>query len=482
MLPRRPSLSIRARITLLIFSVSAGVLLLAALSVYIIFDRQLGANLDDTLRLQTAANLELIDSSITPVNLREASDPGNQRAEGESLLRLYDSTGTLLTDQSPVVTSDPAEQALVARVLATGREQFATIDLSANEDYRLLASPIDSNGRVAAVLITGIEWNRVSQPLRILRWILLVTSPLTAIGLAIGAYEISRRALAPVARITETARQIAASPRRLHIAGDDARDELGELAKTLNQMLDQLHDSVDRERQFAADASHELRTPLATMVAAIDVTLSQERDASDYRRALSIARTQSQKLQALSRQLLLLARIDAAERHTGFEDIDFAGLLDAIVESFLSHHHGASVVFDRTETPIEVRGDPELLARAFLNLFENAAIHAGPDVTIMVHCRHEPDGELSIVVGDNGPGIDARLAPYLFRRFHRGVDAAPREGSGLGLAIVESVLRRHGGTIHLIPDSKRGAHFHIRLPRTERAPQGQVPKEHPFGA
>jgi signal transduction histidine kinase len=125
-----------------------------------------------------------------------------------------------------------------------------------------------------------------------------------------------------------------------------------------------------------------------------------------------------------------------------------------------------------------------LLARAVLNVLENAAAHVGPAVRIAVTCRHEFGGA-TIAIEDDGPGVSDRLAPDLFQRFRRG-DTAPTGGNGLGLAIVDAVMRGHGGHVGLAsPRTGRGARFELRFPATRpvgqngRAVEGSEPSRRP---
>jgi signal transduction histidine kinase len=287
---------------------------------------------------------------------------------------------------------------------------------------------------------------------------------MTAAALGLGSYLIARRALYPVAAMTATAREITHGDLRRRIEGARSQDELGHLASTLNAMIGRLNETVDRERRFTADASHELRTPLATIEASIDVTLAQERTPAEYRRVLRLVREQSQRLHRLAGQLLLLARLDADELRSGFAPMELRGLVEAVVESFCERHPQASVQFDGAAGPIEVSGDLELLARAVLNVLENAVAHVGPAVAVEISCHCHADGTTTVTIEDDGPGVADQVVPELFHRFRRG-DTGARGGTGLGLAIVQAIMQGHGGAARLDPSPNgRGARFELTLP------------------
>ena len=465
-MPRvRPSLRIRARIALTICAVSTALLILMSAAIYVVFDRQLTVGLDDTLALRAEANLQLVDASRVPPVLLVGSDPRQELSMGEAVLRLYGIDGEMLVDASPATGIGVEEQAMVRAALAEGRDIYRTVDLANDEDYRVIVTRVHAGRAVSGVLVTGLERSRLNKPLALLRFILLIATPLTAVALALGGYWIARRALRPVAAMTSTAERIAHGDLHQRIVGATAHDELGHLAATLNSMLARLSETVDRERRFTADASHELRTPLAAIEAGIDVTLGQERTPEEYRRVLTVVRGQTQRLDALANQLLLLSRLDAEEVQVGFGRVDLAGIIEAVVESFRERHHAATVRIDASPTPLEVRGDLELLARALRNLLDNAAAHVGPSVSIMITLREETGGIALVVIQDDGPGIPAGLAPEVFRRFRRGDQARVGGGSGLGLGIVEAIALAHGGSARLAtPSTGQGARFELRFP------------------
>src|SRR5262249_33987624 len=149
----------------------------------------------------------------------------------------------------------------------------------------------------------------------------------------------------------------------------------------------------------------ELRTPLATIEAGIDVTLSHERDPAEYRRVLGVVREQTQALHMLARQLLLLSRLDTQDLRSSFVQIELVGLVEAVVDSFRDAHPQATVRASISDESIHVLGEVELLARALMNLLENAVAHVGPGVQIFLDVRLEPNRCAVISVTDDGPGV-----------------------------------------------------------------------------
>ena len=213
-------------------------------------------------------------------------------------------------------------------------------------------------------------------------------------------------------------------------------------------MVDRITETLERERRFTADAAHELRTPLAALETSIDVTLSQPRARTEYAETLTVMRAQTARLSSLTRQLLMLSRMDNAQVEGAFERIEVAPFLDAVVESFRDAHPAAALTVHVRAEALAVSGSVELLARAFVNILENAILHGSPRANILLTVEAVAATAV-ITIHDDGPGIPVGLREFVFQRFRRGDEARSTLGSGLGLAIAEAVVRAHGGSTRL---------------------------------
>jgi signal transduction histidine kinase len=286
----------------------------------------------------------------------------------------------------------------------------------------------------------------------------------------LGGLMVGRRAMAPIAALTAGARDIAETrdPGR-SLPQSRTDDEVAELGRTLQQMLDGLEasrteteETLARQRQFVADASHELRTPLTSILANLEL-LAEVLDGERGEAARSALRS-SQRMRRLVGDLLLLARADA-KRSLPREPTD-AGqvLIDAAAElGPLAEGHDISV----DARPAMIDGSRDELHRMVLNLIENAVRHtpAGSRVRASAGPR---DGAVLITVEDDGPGVPPGLRDRIFERFVRG-DGDRGSSSGLGLSIVRAVAESHGGTVTL-EDAEPGARFVVRLPRAVETP------------
>ncbi|MGW3151160.1 sensor histidine kinase [Streptomyces sp. NPDC001177] len=241
-------------------------------------------------------------------------------------------------------------------------------------------------------------------------------------------------------------------------------NEIARLAATMNTTLDQLQTVVDQQRQFTADASHELRTPLACLRTELELALNRP-DTADWPRVVHDAHQDTMRLQDLTENLLLLARLD--DEHTDLKRYGTtADLTDIVREAIARRPTPNSLVIDVRAEPssVIVRGRPALLARILSNLLDNAERHATS--TITVRLTHDTDrGEAVLDVQDDGPGIPPEDHQRIFERFTRLDDARTRDtgGTGLGLAIAHRITTIHQGILHITPSS-HGAHFTLRLP------------------
>jgi signal transduction histidine kinase len=231
----------------------------------------------------------------------------------------------------------------------------------------------------------------------------------------------------------------------------------------MNTTLDRLQTAVDRQHQFTADAAHELRTPLGCLRTELELALNRP-DTADWPRVVRDAHGDAMRLQDLTENLLLLARLDAENADRGYDgSVD---LTDLVREETARRRppHGLTIDVSTGPGPVTVRGRPALLARVLGNLLDNAERHAAS--TITVRLAHDTQHREAVLdVQDDGPGISQEDHQRIFERFTRLDDARARDtgGAGLGLAIAQRIATAHHSTLEITP-SARGAHFTLRLP------------------
>ncbi|MGW4944869.1 sensor histidine kinase [Actinoplanes sp. NPDC004185] len=310
---------------------------------------------------------------------------------------------------------------------------------------------------------------------------LIVLGGLFVASLGIG-WVLSGRALRPVGAITRTAREIQATDlsRRIRLSGP--RDELRDLADTIDSMLDRLDEAFHSQRQLIDDASHELRSPLAIIRTNLDASLTPaEATPEERERAVAVVDRATTRMSRLVEDLLATARRDAH------------GLSDADVElTTIAREAGEeSFITDRGlhlryHLPGELHliGDADGLRRAVGNLLSNA-VRLAPGSSTVTVATGRTGSWLWLAVADEGPGIAPADLTRVFDRFWRGKPETGAERSrqrrtGLGLAIVRQIVESHGGQVAAFSELGRGSTFVLWLPAADRTDAEPPPAVSPW--
>ncbi|SDJ90789.1 two-component system, OmpR family, sensor histidine kinase MprB [Lentzea albidocapillata subsp. violacea] len=267
---------------------------------------------------------------------------------------------------------------------------------------------------------------------------------------------LTRRALAPMERLTETAEHIARTEDLTTPVTVDGHDEVGRLGRAFTSMTAALAESRRRQRNLVNDAAHELRTPLTSLRTNIDLLVRSERTGRalpQRAEVLDRLQAQSQEFSDLVTELVVLARDD---RELAGEPVDLAQVIDRAVERARSRADDHLFDVDRAEW--STVGDAAALERSVLNLLDNAVKFSPACSTITV--RSKPGW---LTVSDEGPGVPFEQRNSAFERFWRAPEARGLPGSGLGLAIVADVVAAHGGSARFVP-RPRGASVRVDLP------------------
>lgn len=352
----------------------------------------------------------------------------------------------------------------LTREIAAGKAPATFQDETvAGLHLRVLSAPLPGGGAV-----------EIARPLdeveSTLNGLILLLGAIAAGGIALAAVlggVVARTSLAPIRRFTERTEEIAAEHehfgRRLPVEGND---ELGRLARSYNSTLQALERSVASQRQLVSDASHELRTPMASLRANLELLLQRDRlSEADQRELTDDLIEQMDELTMLVDDVVELARNgEPVPRPQSVR-------LDEVVSEAVERmgRHAGQVRFELASNgPSLVRGEPERLGRAIRNLLENAAKWSPPQGVVHVGVQGG-----TVVVRDEGPGIDPADLPHVFERFYRAPAARSTAGSGLGLAIVKQIADVHGGSVSAANAPGGGAVLTLSLPLAEdaRAPR-----------
>ncbi|MCQ3811428.1 MAG: HAMP domain-containing histidine kinase [Acidimicrobiia bacterium] len=289
---------------------------------------------------------------------------------------------------------------------------------------------------------------------------LLIIVPAVVVALGLAIWWTVGRALRPVRDISAQVAEISGTTLSERVPVPASKDEIAELAALMNEMLDRLESSSERQRAFVADASHELRSPLSTIVAAAEIA-SVSPDPIKLQRLADTVSGEAERMQLLVADLLDLARLDEDRLEVATTEVDVVSVCrDAL------HRLEDAAPAISLSAPEVAHADGVLsqIERVVFNLAENAVTHAEGRVEITV----TPDGaDVLIAVEDDGPGVSPEDRERIFERFVRLDSSRGRAtgGIGIGLALVKAIVDRHRGTIG-VGDSAAlgGARFEVTLP------------------
>ncbi|SPL96950.1 two-component sensor (kinase) [[Actinomadura] parvosata subsp. kistnae] len=291
---------------------------------------------------------------------------------------------------------------------------------------------------------------------------LLTLACLYVASLGIG-WVLAGRVLRPVRSITRTTEEIQATDLKRRIRLRGPRDELKDLADTIDTMLDRLEEAFSAQRQLIDDASHELRSPLTIIRANVDAVLAAP-DASEEERARAVAIVD----RATTRMTRLVEDLLASARRQGTAfadaDLDLARVVGEACDEYATPAAVRDLTIERTlGAGLAMTGDADALRRAVSNLLSNAVRLSPPGGRIEVGAGRS-DGMLWVSVRDDGPGLREADQSRVFDRFWRGEASRRDRHTGLGLAIVRQIVESHGGRVEVSSRLGQGATFTLWLP------------------
>ncbi|MFG3003062.1 sensor histidine kinase [Streptomyces calvus] len=448
-----------------------------SLAVFAVVGTALTAYMRDYLERQLGDQLKLIQT----VQAKDAAAHGTVKRKPYYgwYTAVYDVSDDAVTLRRPAdVPDDTRALADLARAMAhSDTELMRTARIDGEGVYRLRGCEV----RPGVVLVSAAPVEDVEETVDQLITVQVVVFALALAALVLFGRRMLRRGLEPLSDMARTAHGIAShdlseSAARLPLRADgrDGGPEVAELRTAFNTMLEHIDDSLAvraeaelRLRRFVADASHELRTPLMSVRGYADLfQYAAANEPAERDRHLARLRAEAARMGVLLDDLLLLARLDAAEVEAPLRttDTDLVELVQQAADAFRASHPGHPLAVTTGAGPLRLRVDPQRIRQVLDNLLTNAAVHtpAGTPVSVEVTA----DGDTALVrVADAGPGIPAEDRERVFDRFYR-VDKArsrDRGGSGLGLSVARSLARAHGGGID-VSSAPGSTVFTLRLP------------------
>ena len=307
--------SVRARLTLWYVSALALILIIFGVAVYVMLWRALHRRVDQALSSTIEISIRSLTHDAQEGQSREsaAQSTAAELSHPQQAMMIFDTDGKLLAEHPyednlhillPDLNAIPADEVYLYTVTGEG---------DANDRHRLAVRRVQiPPADTPYIILASQPLEAVEEELESLREILYLATPVLLLLAGLGGWFLARQGLAPVAEMARSARQIGSGSLDKQLPVANPRDELGQLAKTFNELLSRLNSAFAEQRRFMADASHELRTPLSIMSAAAGVTLKKtHRGEDEYREAIEMMAEQTKRLSRIVNDLFILARADA---------------------------------------------------------------------------------------------------------------------------------------------------------------------------
>lgn len=293
--------------------------------------------------------------------------------------------------------------------------------------------------------------------------VILITSILGLIAAFITGYTVTGKTLKPISSITETAKEITGSDisKRLEINGPE--DELTDLARTFNSMLDRLEKAFQRQRQFVSDASHELRTPISVIQGYANLLDRWGKEETGVRdEAIEAVKKEAENMKSLVESLLFLARGDDNKIKINKNEFYIDELVEEVLQETIMITEKLKIYSERVDRFV-ITADRELLKQMLRIFIDNSIKYTPGGGELKIGVINSID-RADLMIEDTGIGIPAEDLPHIFERFYRVDKARSDKGAGLGLSIARWIIEKHNGDVEITSSSGRGTRVVVKLP------------------
>jgi two-component system, OmpR family, sensor kinase len=462
--------SIRSRLTAWYVTLLAIILILFSVLLNYFLAKRLHESVDNSLTVSatvvaTSATMRLSNSPLPGLNqlFEQFMNQGNLN----KFYRIYDGSGNVGSRSKNISASQfPLSQTAYADALE-GKNSYETFTVGGKHPIRVITMPILLEGKLINLVQVGTSLEAVQETLRNLKIFLFTAVPSVLILAALFARFMARRALKPISRIIDTAREIGQGQelsKRIPVL--KIKDELGQLALTFNEMMNRLENSFAQMRQFSSDASHELRTPLTVLKGQNELILSKQRKPEEYQEVISSNLEEINYMSKVLEDLFVLSKSDENQVNLDCKQVDLRALVEEVCKhaEILAEEKNIKIIFAFLE-PTEIKGDEVRLRQMVWNVLQNGIKYTQRGGELKISLQNENEFAL-LTIQDTGIGIPEEDLPQIFNRFYRVDKARTRDegGSGLGLSICRQIAEAHKGKIEVESKLGVGTRFKIRLP------------------
>ncbi|MCX2451842.1 HAMP domain-containing sensor histidine kinase [Pedobacter sp. PLR] len=451
-------MKLKDRLSLYFTLISTLTLLAVLCAVYFTFIKFLEADFFDRLtdRTMVTAKLYLEADEISADSLNTVRNQYMEALNGE-VIRIYNAnnSATFIGDDQQYWSHETIEKVRKNKKIQfiDGDRQVVGIFYKDNQgDFVILASGIDQSTHV-----------RIEKLQRIMVMIFVFIF----IGLLLSGRWIAKKILKPLDLFIEEVKQIKSNNLHFRVQEGSNKDEINLLAQNFNNLMEHLEQAFVLQKTFIANASHELRTPVTRMMISAEITLSQERQIGDYKKALLSVMEDSEKMDNIITGLLNLAQADLEFGAPELQDIRIDESLWALSEEWNKKGSAKLIVGIKNmpEDPAHllIRANPTLVEIALNNIISNAFKFSGNQD---VHCLLDIQAKETVIsISDKGPGIPEEIQPEIFKPFYSFSAESGHEGNGMGLYMAHKIIGLFNGKLEVNSEPGHGATFIIHFPK-----------------
>ena len=435
------------------------ILLVLNISVYYLTSVEVNDVFYKRLKSRASSNAQIFDYfGDSSVAVLYRIDGGTLAMLPRKSVAIYDTLGNQLYHYVSV-TADSLriEGEVLQDIRESGEERFVTGTRDAIGLYY-------TGGRdIIVVVAADNEDGRIR--LAELKKVMIISMIIAIIVTIITGYLFSSQLVRPISSIIRDVNAISSHNLSKRLPTGISQDELNQLAKTFNELLDRLQDSFNTQRRFISNASHELSTPLTSILSQLQVTFQKERSIDEYKRVIISVQEDVEQLRQLTKSLLEIAKT-GTQGSIELHELRIDELLLKLSSDLKRSNAGYQVVLEFNELPEDERrssvfGNYDLLYSALRNIIENGCKYS-PDNTSEVELKF-PGNSILIHVRNKGDVITEQEIEQIFQPFFRGENAGETRGFGLGLSLAKRIIALHKGEIS-VDSNHEGTVFSIQLP------------------
>ena len=389
--------------------------------------------------------------------------------DGEDIeVQFINTDGSLAASSAFTRTGTPAKTEEIREAIQTRSIcSYLGKDPESGERIMAVSAPmIGSDGEIVGVLRYMTSMVVINRQILTVGLISFAVLLLVLIVVLVVSHFFLRSVMTPLAEITEKANRIANGSYGVQIQGK-YRDEIGELAQTINELSAKISQNERMQAEFISQLSHELRTPLTVINGWSETLLADENMDADTRQGMKIISSEAQRLTEMVMELLDFTRMQDGRMTLAVEQTDIRAEFEDTVFMYGSRlaQDGIKLQYDDNGEDIpEIPCDPKRLRQVFLNILDNAAKHGGSGKRIEAAMSYEADNVV-VRIRDYGPGIPEDEIPLVKKKFYKGSSSV--RGTGIGLAVCDEIVELHGGTLTLENAQGGGTLVTVCLPANQ---------------